>query len=175
MALPPSGAAAIATSAYIATYPRIPSFGHPSAQTKAMTKQLLCSTLFGLMLSGCSTNRTDRTERSSDRVEAGAKEAASKVKAEMADAKAAINRRLDALDEEIEKLEAKAKKASAKTRKTLEREVEELRAEGKKLRAEMSTWDEKTESAWRKTKQNVEEGLDKAESSIKKFWNDLTN
>lgn len=92
----------------------------------------------------------------------------------MQEAKTVLLRRLDDLDREVEKLEAEARKASSKTRKAIERQITELRAEGKNLRAEMSTWDEKSESAWKKTKQTVEAGLDRTESGLKKFWQEIS-
>jgi hypothetical protein len=55
----------------------------------------------------------------------------------------------------------------------MEEEAREMRAEAKKLRDRMSTWDEKTESAWRTTKREVEEGLDKTENAVKNFFRDL--
>lgn len=92
---------------------------------------------------------------------------------EAVEAKAALSRRLDQLDAEVDRLQEKAKTASKKTKARLNEQAEETKLEAKRLRARMSTWDDKAADAWRVTKREVEEGLDKTESTLKKIWNDI--
>lgn len=94
---------------------------------------------------------------------------------EAAEARLALSKRLDELDSEVEKVERKAERASAKTKAKLEEQANELRADARKLRDRMSTWDDKAESAWRRTKQEIEDGLGKAENSLKKVVDDIRN
>jgi len=88
-------------------------------------------------------------------------------------ARVALSKRLDQLDADIERVEARAKKASNKTKARLEEQGREMRAEARRLRDRMSTWDDKAESAWRTSKREIEEGLDKTEDAFKKLWADI--
>ncbi|BDC48782.1 hypothetical protein F183_A10980 [Bryobacterales bacterium F-183] len=119
---------------------------------------------------GCTTS--DRTTTNSPTVERAKQEAddaAKRAEIEAREAKAAINRRIDQLDEKADELAEKSKKATAKARAKMQREGEELKVEAKRLRAQMSTWDDKADSAWRTTKREVEEALDKTEAALKKM------
>lgn len=130
-----------------------------------LTKLLFTSALLAA-LTGCQSKPETRTET----VREAADKTATAVKEEAEAAKVSLNRRLDQLDEQIEKLEAKAKKATAKSKAKMNEQAQEMRADAAKLRARMSTWDDKVESAWRTAKRETEEGLDKTEAAIKKFF-----
>jgi uncharacterized protein YicC (UPF0701 family) len=131
-----------------------------------MKAQLILTATIATLLSACSSEPKPTIETRTEAVREDVKE-------EAARAKAAISRRLDQLDEEVDKLEARAKKASAKTKAKLNEESRDMRAEAKRLRAKMSTWDDKAESAWKTAKLEIEEGLDKTESTFKKIWADI--
>jgi len=126
-----------------------------------------------IFLGGCQSERVTPVESRSESVREDAANAAREMKAKAEEAKAALSRRLDRLDEKIDELEAKAKKSSAKARAKLNEQAREMRADAKKLRARMSTWDDKAESAWQTAKREMEEGLEKTEKSIEKFFDDM--
>jgi len=90
-------------------------------------------------------------------------------------ARGKIAARLDQLDSEIERVERKADKATGKAKAKLKEQSQELRADARRLRDRMSTWDDKVESAWKTTKREVEEGLDKTENAIKNLVDDVKN
>lgn len=102
-------------------------------------------------------------------------DAARAAKKEAEEVHQALVKRLDQLDGEIEKIEKKAEKASAKTKAKLEEQAKGLRADARSLRNRMSTWDDKAESAWKTAKRETEEGLEKAEHSIRKALDDIKN
>jgi predicted nuclease with TOPRIM domain len=131
-----------------------------------MKAQLILTATIATLLSACSSETKPTVEARTEAVREDIREEAAK-------AKAALSKRLDQLDEEVDKLEAKAKKASAKAKAKLNEEARDMRAESKRLRARMSTWDDKVESAWKTAKREIEEGLDKTESTFKKIWADI--
>lgn len=131
-----------------------------------MKAQWILTATIATLLSACSSEPKPT-------MEAKTEAAREDVKEEAAKAKAAISKRLDQLDEEIDKLDAKAQKASAKAKAKIKEEARDLRVEAKRLRGKMSTWDDKAESAWKTAKREIEEGLDKTESTFKKIWADI--
>lgn len=132
-----------------------------------MTSKLFLTSIAFAALLGCES-RDQSVDR---RVEVDRK--VDKVNEEAVEAKAALSRRLDQLDAEVDRLQEKAKTASARSKAKLNQQAEEAKLEAKRLRARMSTWDDKAADAWRVTKREVEEGLDKTESTLKKIWNDI--
>jgi colicin import membrane protein len=138
-----------------------------------MKAQLILTATIATLLSACSSEPKPTMEARTEAAREEADKAAREAREEARRAKEALSRRLDQLDEEIDRLEAKAKKASAKTKAKLNEEARDMRVEAKKLRARMSTWDDKAESAWKTAKREIEEGLDKTESTFKKIWADI--
>lgn len=132
------------------------------------TKFILVTAIAGMLWS-CQSQQTAKSETAPETTAEAAREA----RLETEKAKAALAKRINQLDAQIDEFEADVKKSSKKTKVKLTEKVRELRAEAKKLRDHMSTWDDKAESAWHTTKREVENGLDKAESEIKEFVNDL--
>ncbi|MBS1833673.1 MAG: hypothetical protein JST65_13220 [Acidobacteria bacterium] len=117
---------------------------------------------------GCTSSETQNSP-TVEKAKQDAREAADKAAAEAREAKAAISRRIDQLDAKADELAEKSKKAGAKAKARMEKEGRELKEEAKRLRDKMSTWDDKADSAWRATKREVEEGLDKTEAALKKM------
>ena len=136
------------------------------------TKLILVAAMAGLLFN-CQSEKKTTAETRTEAVEEAADKAAREMKVEAAEAKAALARRLDLLDAEIDSLEARAKKASAKSKAKLNAEAKELRAEAARLRGRMSTWDDQVASGWRTVKNEVEEGLAKTESAMKKLVADI--
>jgi TolA-binding protein len=130
-----------------------------------MRNTLLVSTSFLLILSGCQPATRRQPERTRDE----AKEAAQTAQREIEAARISIAQRLDRLDQEIQQLDAKVAKSSGKAKVKLEQQSQELQADARNFREKMSTWDDKVESVWRISKREIEEGLTKAEDSIRKL------
>lgn len=125
-----------------------------------------------LFVVGCST---DKPATTTERAKEEATEAARAVEREAAEARAAIARRLDKLDSDVDSLEARAGKTKGKAKAEMEKQAREMKAEARRLRDRMSTWDDKAESAWRATKREMEEGLDKTEIALKKMVDEIKN
>ncbi len=136
------------------------------------TKLILLVAMTGVLFS-CQSEKKTTAETRTESLEEAADKAARAIKEEAAEAKATLAKRLDQLDAEIDSLEARAKKATAKSRARLNAEAKELRAEATRLRGRMSTWDDKIASAWRTTKNEVEDGLKKTEAAMKKIVEDI--
>jgi chromosome segregation ATPase len=124
-------------------------------------------------LAACIACQSDRADLERSREESTETAKAARKEAERA--RDALARRLDHLDSEIEKLEKKADKATGKAKAKLREQSQELRADSRKLRDRMTTWDDKVESAWRTTRREVEEGIDKTENAIKNLVDDVKN
>ncbi len=144
--------------------------------TRLATIPFMTSKLFavaGLLAAsiGCQSDRKADLDR-------GREEATDAVRAAQREAETARDRiaaRLDRLDSEIERVEKKADKATGKAKAKLKEQSQELRADARRLRDRMSTWDDKVETAWKSTKREVEEGLDKTEDTIKKLVDEVKN
>jgi len=134
------------------------------------SKMFLCAGLLVASI-GCQSDRNAELDRAREE----ATDAARAVRKEAELARDAIAARLDHLDSEIERIEKKADGSAAKAKANLRQQSKELRAEARRLRDRMSTWDDKVESAWKATKREVEEGLDKAEGAIRKLVDDVKN
>ncbi len=152
---------------------RVWEFGPQRAKGKVMTIKLILLVAMTGMLFSCQSERKTAVERRTDSVEEGADRAARALREEAAEAKATLAKRLDQLDAEIDSLEARAKKATAKNRARLNNEAKEMRAEATRLRGRMSTWDDKMTAAWRTTKSEVEDGVKKTESAMKRLVDDI--
>jgi hypothetical protein len=137
-----------------------------------MATKLVLGWAITVILIGCSPETSSRAERRTEAVREDADRAGRAAKEEAERARVALSRRLDQLDEDLAKLDSKARKASAKARVKINEQAREMRAEAKQLRARMSTWDDKAESAWRTAKREMEQGLERAERSVRRFVND---
>lgn len=125
-------------------------------------------------LAGCNSSNppVTTTER---QPEPAVTDAAREAQREAERAREILAKRLDQLDEQVAKVEARADKATGKAKANLEKQSAEMRLEARRLRDRMSTWDDKMESAWRTSKREVEEGLDKAENAVRKLVDDIKN